>query len=182
MLNRVSWLGASSDAEIKRHRATVSYWLSRFDVLTDMAAAGSLNDTQLLFVAANASFRGAAPQTGDRKAAVERLDGVLQSYAEVLRHDPSFSDAAYNYEFVSRLRDTLAKAPGRASDRDKKTGPSTPESVSVDLPTGATIHGRPGGPPVGSNTGTIKTISPMRYDEREQQIDPGRGSEIKRKG
>ena len=28
----------------------------------------------------------------------------------------------------------------------------------------------------------FKTITPMRYDEREEQMDPGRGSKIRRKG
>jgi hypothetical protein len=28
----------------------------------------------------------------------------------------------------------------------------------------------------------FKTISPMRYDEREEQMDPGKGKVIRRKG
>jgi hypothetical protein len=28
----------------------------------------------------------------------------------------------------------------------------------------------------------FKTITPMRYDEREEQMDPGRGKEFRRKG
>ena len=29
---------------------------------------------------------------------------------------------------------------------------------------------------------TFKTVTPMRYDEREDQTEPGRGKEFKRKG
>ena len=65
----------------------------------------------MLLLAANAAFRASAPQGADRRDAVERLDGVIRAYAEVLRKDPSDADAAYNYEYVVRLRDTLAKAP-----------------------------------------------------------------------
>jgi hypothetical protein len=54
--------------------------------------------------------------------------------------------------------------------------------VSVDLPAGPTIHGRPGGPPEGESMGDFKTVTPMRYDEREEQMDPGRGQKIQRKG
>jgi hypothetical protein len=54
--------------------------------------------------------------------------------------------------------------------------------VSVDLPTGPTVHGRPGGPPEGTDMSDFKTITPMRYDEREEQMDPGRGKELRRKG
>ena len=132
-------------------------------------------------MAANAAFRTSAPQVGDRKAAVERLDAVIQQYADVLRKDPNNADAAYNYEFVSKMRDTLAKAPAKGSP-ERQEGGRKPELVSVDLPAGPTIHGRPGGPPEGTPMSDFKTITPMRYDEREEQMDPGRGKEIRRKG
>ena len=63
----------------KRHRATVTYWLARYDSLAESrwpTGQQAVNDPTLLFVAANAAFRTSAPQVGDRKAAVERLDGV----------------------------------------------------------------------------------------------------------
>ena len=45
--------------------------------------------------------------------AVERLDTVIQAYAEVLRSDPGNADAAYNYEYAVRFRDSIARArPG----------------------------------------------------------------------
>ena len=34
---------------------------------------------------------------------------MIQAYADVLRRSPANTDAAYNYEFASRLRDYLAK-------------------------------------------------------------------------
>ena len=53
---------------------------------------------------------------------------------------------------------------------------------SVDLPAGPTIHGNPGGPPDETPMGDFKTVTPMRYDEREEQMDPGRGQKLQRKG
>ena len=105
---------------------------------------------------------------------------MIQQYADVLRKDPTYSDAAYNYELVSKMRDTLAKGPAKPSAKDKKA--ERAQSVSIDLPTGPTIHGHPGAPPEGTAMSDFKTITPMRYDEREEQMDPGRGKEIKRKG
>jgi hypothetical protein len=101
----------------------------------------------------------------------------------VLRKDPSYTDAAYNYEFVARLRDTIAREkPAARAAREKKLAAAKPEIASVDLPAGPTIHGLPGGPPEGVPMSDFKTLSPMRYDEREEQMEPGRGKAIRRKG
>src|SRR5262249_57086094 len=101
--------------------------------------------------------------------------------AEVREREPENADASYNYESATKMRDTLAKGPAKPSPKDaKKT--ERAELVSVDLPSGPTVHGRPGAPPEGTPMSDFKTITPMRYDEREEQMDPGRGKEIKRKG
>ncbi len=176
-------IGVGAGAET-RHTATVDYWLARYTSLTEMTnpvSGAPPSDPQLLLLAANAAFRTSAPQSDDRKAAVQRLDAVVQAYADVLRRDPSLTDAAYNYEYVVKLRDRVAKGPARNA-RDAKKAPPAPEDVSVDLPAGPTIHGRPGGPPEGESMGDFKTVTPMRYDEREEQMDPGRGQKIQRKG
>jgi hypothetical protein len=181
--DRLPWPIGAAQNDVKRHRATVSYWRQRYDDLTEMAMATgqqAVTDPSLLLVSANASFRNSAPQEGDRKAAVERLDAVIQSYADVLRKNADAMDAAYNYEFVAKMRDTLSKAPAKAPA--SKKAPDKPVLVSVDLPTGPTVHGQPGAPPDGTDMSDFKTITPMRYDEREEQMDPGRGKEIRRKG
>lgn len=165
-----------------RHTATVNYWKARYTALTDMAAPGNgpaIQDAQVLFLAANAAFRTSAPQSEDKKGVVSRLDAVVQAYADVLRRDPNLSDAAFNYEFVVKLRDQIAKGPRGLKPSPKKA--ERPDE-SVDLPTGPTIHGRPGGPPESESMSDFKTVTPMRYDEREEQMDPGKGQKIQRKG
>jgi hypothetical protein len=184
VFNRLPWPGGEGSGDVRRHRATVSYWMVRYDSLADIPLATGqqqVNDPALLLLAANAAYRNSTPQVGDRKAAVERLDGVVQQYADVLRKDPDNADASYNYEFVTKMRDTLAKGPAKPSPKDAKKAEKA-ELVSVDLPSGPTVHGRPGAPPEGTPMSDFKTITPMRYDEREEQMDPGRGKEIKRKG
>lgn len=183
MWNRLPWPAGTSEEDVRRQRGTVAYWRTQYQSLADLTlatGAQALTDPHMLLVAANASFRAGTMDTTDRRAAVGRLDTVLLSYADVLRRDPDAADAAYNYEYVSRLRDTLAKAPARGAAREKKA--ADVEDTTVDLPAGPTIHGRPGGPPEGTDMSDFKTISPMRYDEREEQMDPGRGKEQKRKG
>ncbi len=185
MWNRLPIPGAAG-GDVERHRATVSYWLARYDSLSALSRATGPQapaDPAVLFIAANASFRAADALNVDRKAAVERLDGVAQVYAEVLRKSPENVEAAYNYELVTRMRDALSKAPGRGKAAKPAAKPDTkPAQTSVDLPAGPTVHGQPGGPPDGTDMSDFKTITPMRYDEREEQSDPGRGKEIRRKG
>jgi hypothetical protein len=188
LVERLPGMGSLAE-DVDRHKATVEYWLARYQSLADPSGANvagpSPDDPALRLVAANAQFRASSARTLEPKAAVERLDTVIQAYADVLRRDPSLSDAAYNYEFVARLRDTLAREkPATRAAREKKLAAATarPEEVSVDLPAGPTVHGVPGGPPEGVPMSDFKTLSPMRYDEREEQMEPGRGKAIRRKG
>jgi len=188
LLGRLPGMGSLAD-DIDRQKATVDYWLAHYQSLADPSgatgAAPAADDPTLRLVAANAQFRASAPRTADPKVAVERLDGVIQAYADVLRRDPSLSDAAYNYEYVARLRDTIAREkPAARAAREKKLASVVPktEEGTLDLPAGPTIHGLPGGPPEGVPMSDFKTLSPMRYDEREEQMEPGRGKAIRRKG
>ena len=172
-------MGALAD-EVQRHRTTMTYWLARYQALTpllDLTGALAVKDSGVLFAAANAAFRRSSPETGDRKRAVERLDNVVQAYADILRLDPSHLDAAYNYEYVARIRDTIArgKTPLHAV-------PNPTDAIRADLPTGPTVHGRPGMPPPEVDMATFKTLTPMKYEEREEMAEPGRGSIQRRRG
>lgn len=164
--------------DIRRIRATVAYWIGGYD---DVMEEGSQEvDPDILLTAANAAFRAsqreiAAPQQDQ----VQRLDGVLQAYASVLKASPRHADAAYNYEFVSRVRDEVAsRVPG-------KTAPTPAVAVRVrsgDLPEGNTIHGRPGGPPPEAKAEEFQVIAPMEYGDREAQPEATPGGKIQRKG
>ena len=70
-------------------------------------------DPEVLLAAANAAFRSHEREGGAGPAQVQRLDGVLQAYVAVLKAAPTHMDAAYNYEYVSRLRDQVARSAGK---------------------------------------------------------------------
>jgi hypothetical protein len=182
----------SLDEEIRQHRAYSDYWRLRADNgATDTilalpgARGGNQADTpeaadpEVMFVATNTAFRSATRQTTDRPRTVERLDTVIQAYGEVLRSDPANVDAAYNYEYAVRVRDTIARGRNTAA-RGRKTLDDE-LGASVDLPPGPTIHGRPGGPPPEIPGDQFRTIAPMPYEEREES-DPGRGPSPQRRG
>ncbi|MGE0703694.1 MAG: hypothetical protein AB7N65_27785 [Vicinamibacterales bacterium] len=165
------------------HQQTLAnYWRSQYEILTDpaglLAQEGAASDPELLFLAANAAFRVAQNNQADERATnVERLDRVIEDYAAVLRADGNYQDAAFNYEFVVRLRDLLAGT---------RNAQRIPENLGVpipspDLPVGPTIHGYPGGPPGELPGSEFNTIAPMPFEERDAN-DPGMGQVLRRRG
>jgi hypothetical protein len=145
--------------------------------MLDLTGQLAVKNSTILFAAANAAYRSTNPEAPDHKAATERLDRVMQAFADVLRLDPSQVDASYNYEYVARVRDIVAKGKKPAHPAANPT-----DTIKADLPPGLTVHGIPGFPPPEINMGDFKTLTPMKYEEREEQTDPGRGSAQKRRG
>jgi hypothetical protein len=179
---------ASLGNDVRRHRATVDYWQSRYDALTALqaavaAGAGANADPEVLLVEANAAFRVGQHQGGNRQIAVQRLDDVVQAYAVVLRAAPGHPDAAYNYEYVARVRDTMAKARQTApAVKEQKRAANEPSSTG-DLPLGPTIHGRPGAPPPEAAAGQrFQIIVPKEFDEREDKPTANPGGKPQRRG
>lgn len=179
--------------EVRRLRTNVAYWRAQHEVSAELAAssaapgapaAGNVDDSRsgdapdadLMFAAANSAFRESQRQIGERGLVIERLDNVLQAYAEVIRADSGNADAAFNYEFVARYRDTLAR--GRGPIRASERAPNEETGRSVDLPAGSTIHGRPGAPPPELRGEDFKTLVPMPAEEVPE--DPGEGTRRRR--
>ena len=175
LLSRVSLPFISSGAA-DNEKATMNYWQARYEALAPLAGGtsgqGKTTDPNVLLIAANAAFR--ATHQEDGKAAVGQLDAVMQSYGDVLREDPNNLDASYNYEYVARLRDQIAK--GKPPKREQTV------ALSTDLPVGPTLHGRPGGPPPEVAMKDFKTVSPLENDERGEQIEVGRRPVQRKRG
>ena len=146
------------------------------------SATVSKNDGGLakMAAAANAAFRQSQPDKGAPKDAITRLDGVLLAYADVLRADPTFADAAFNYEYVARLRDTLSR--GKPLPQAPPIPEDDPARRDIELPNGPTPHGSAGESPSNEEALKIKVITPLRSDEREDAQQAGSGSKPRRKG
>jgi hypothetical protein len=169
----------SLSGDIRRIRATVAYWLGGYDEV--MEERDQELDPEVLLTAANAAFRSSerdAAATGQQEQ-VQRLDGVLQAYAAVLKAAPRHADAAYNYEYVSRVRDRVAS---RVAGKTPPPPAPVAAALAGDLPGGPTIHGRPGGPPPEAKTEEFQVIAPMEYGDREAQPEATPGGKIQRKG
>ncbi len=119
-------------------------------------------------IIANAAYREIAGPVNE-----DRLEGVARLYLDVLERDPERIDAAYNYEFVLRRRNALAR--DRAAKRPSNTPPAGPHAES-------TLHGTPGTAPAQTDMGDFKIIVPQRPEERRSQPDAGSGAAKVRKG
>jgi hypothetical protein len=169
-------------------RATVAYWLERYgDVAADSGPDRDAAAAEILLIAANAAFRESQRDAGTGAAAIQRLDGVLQAYASALKASPQSSRAlgaealakaaAYNYEYVARLRDQVARSQGKV-----KLPPAPAAAMAGDLPAGSTIHGRPGMPPPEAKMEDIEILAPLEYGDREAQPEATPGGKRERKG
>jgi hypothetical protein len=164
--------------DVRIAKATVAYWLGRYGaVAADTTDVES--DAAILLTAANAAYREAQRDPAVGPAAVQRLDGVLQAYASALKASPRNVEAAYNYEYVARIRDQVARSPqGRIAGSTTAAGPV----MGGDLPAGPTIHGGPGAPPPDAKMEELQTIAPMEYGDREAQPEATPGAKRERKG
>ena len=186
-----SVLGRSNDAA--RQRATVQYWLAEFATLRpERDTDGNLvnDDPERLFVGANAAYRATIWAGDDGETVAERLEGVLEAYADVLRVDATHVDAAYNYEYVARLRAALSagrRPPNARLDAvqagaDPGGQPRSNLAAQGQLPDGPTLHGWPGAPPRDMTVDQFRVYVPLRPTEREESNDAGKGPQKARKG
>jgi hypothetical protein len=159
--------------------ATVEYWLGRYDDLVEQQSGAT--DADLLLVAANAAFRSARRDQTVGPEAARQLDPVMRAYANVLRAAPHHPDAAYNLEYVSRLRNRLAGLkPQPPRDREPPRGARPIETA--DLPRGPTVHGLPGGPPPELKMEEIEVLTPRGFEERDADPEQAPGVRMRRKG
>jgi hypothetical protein len=180
---RAGWSGyfpgvRSLEDDVRVEAASVAYWLGRYQDVnanTDNAEA----DAAVLLTAANAAFRQSQRDPGTGQAAVQQLDSVLNAYSSALKASARHVEAAYNYEFVARLRDQVARSQGKPS---RTTGAPVVAERTGDLPSGATIHGRPGAPPPEAKMEDLQMLAPMEYGDREAQPEATPGGKRERKG
>jgi len=147
--------------DAKALASTAGYWRG------DYEAAIQNPDAKLL--AANAQFRKIRETGGSWQAVVGRMDSVVKQYAEILRENPNNTEAAFNYEYVVRLRAVIAA-------RKLPVAPVDGKNANIS------IHGSAGAPPEESDMKKFKMIVPMRPDERLEAEKAGKGTTKVRKG
>jgi hypothetical protein len=174
--SRLPWVGDGPVSAVRTRRAAVKYWQRKYSALapTDVAdplADAGVSNLPLQVVVADSVYRISQAGAKDRAAMVKALDGAIDAYHTVLRNArrpddaPYAEEAAYNYEYVVRLRNEIANGRRRAlpSTRDES------EFGSEGKPEDPTFENQ------------FKQYIPLEKDER-QDDNPGKISPPVRKG
>jgi hypothetical protein len=109
----VPWLGRDDRQEIRARTAALQYWKKDYDELVPaqaepVAAVGDDN-VELQLVVANAAYRLGQGRAKDKATTMKALEEAASGYLTVLKNNTWHTEAAFNYEYIVRLRDELAK-------------------------------------------------------------------------
>ena len=167
----VPWLGRDERQEIRARGAALQYWKKQYDELVPaqaepVAAVGDDN-VELQLVVANAAYRLGQGRSKDKTTTMKALEEAAAGYLTVLKNNTWHSDAAYNYEYIVRLRDELAKG---------KNPPQQPPSDNSEL-------GEGGAPTPETTKQGFEIYVPLQNDEKSPSGgDAGKASTKDRKG
>lgn len=164
------WLFGETRADIVARQAAIRYWQADYGGLLadygDVASAEVGENLPLQFIIANAAYRAGLAAPADRAQLLSALDGAIGAYRGVLQESPGHRDAAYNYEYLLRLRADVA-AGAEPPDRRQS------------------LHGQEGESPEDVQLEDIKIYVPVQRDvdpEMDEAPTLGAGSRIRRRG
>jgi hypothetical protein len=173
-LQYARWLpriGDNTVREVRARQAALQYWQGGYEKVLPaqaepVAAVDESND-ELQLVVANAAFRVGLKGVTDKTAAVQALNEAANGYLTVLKNNHWHEEAAYNYEYVIRLRDEIAKGRKPPSDQPQQ---------GMDL-------GESGAPSDATSTKGFQIYVPLQGDEKSPEGgDAGKAAEKVRKG
>ncbi len=173
-LRYARWLpriGDETVREVRARQAALQYSQGDFaKVLPAQAepvAAVDESNVELQLVVANAAYRTGLKGVTERAAALQALNEIANGYLTVLKNNTWHEEAAYNYEWVIRLRDEVAK--GRRPPA---------EQLGQDMELGSR-----GAPADATTTKGFQIYIPLQGDEKSPEGgDAAKAAEKVRKG
>lgn len=128
----VPFLGSDARQEIRARQAAIQYWQRQYDVVLPAAAepvaAVDEENVELQLVVANSAHRVNQRQFKDKGSTVKALEASAAGYLTVLKNNTWHPDAAFNYEYIIRLRDAAAKGsqppPPKENEEESDNGES----------------------------------------------------------
>jgi len=154
--------------ELEISRARVKYWEKNYSRLIDNGSDHDGEDPDLRFIRANASYKNVEIEK-DKSRLLEGIESAINGYIYTIRNDSKNLNAAFNYEYLLRVRSDTTK---------NKKHNGQPLSSSPG------IHGQRGKQAEGEDEGKIKIHIPLTNEEGEESKDgkdPAKG-DVKRKG
>lgn len=166
----VPQVGDDTVREVRARQAALLYaqgdFASVLPAQAEPVAAVDESNVELQLVVANAAFRAGLKGVTERAAALQALSEVANGYLTVLKNNTWHEEAAYNYEYVIRLRDEVAK--GRRLP---------PEITPSDMELGSR------GAPSDATTKGFQIYVPLQGDEKSPEGgDAAKATEKTRKG
>ena len=163
-------VGARAERDLATRRAALHYWKKDYaSVLpreTDPVGAVDTANVDLQLVVANASFRNAQRGISDKAVQLQVLDEAIGSYMAVLKSETWHPDAAFNYEYLQRLRTEVAQGKRKPGAMDEKSD----------------TLGEQGQPAPNSSTKKFEIYVPLEGSERTESGEAGKGGPIQKKG
>jgi hypothetical protein len=164
------WIGSSVMEDIHTRRTAIRYWRRQYQEIVGEQAdpVGSIasDNLEMQFIVANAVYRVGESSGRDQHATLDALDTAIAGYATLLKNAARHERAAYNYEYVVRLRRDFNKQ-------------SRKPRLSADA---QSPHGRASAPAARAETKQFKTLIPLDSEERKNEGVAGKATPIKRKG
>ena len=118
--SRVPGVGTATLNDVRARKAALRYWQRQYGEFVPAGRTDPVDDVapdnvQQQLLVANAVFRSGQARPSDRAATLQMLDAGINAYLTVVRNaarpeDASYlEDAAYNYEYLVRLRNEMAR-------------------------------------------------------------------------
>ena len=157
--------------EARAYTAAILYWERAYDELlpdgADPVTTIEEGNAELQLTVANAAYRKGQKRYGDAASTKQALEESASGYLTVLKSGAWHQDAAYNYEYVARLRDEQARGrrPPEATTRRRR--PTTAQG---------------GAPSEATSQEGFEVYIPLESTEKPAGGDAGKAPPKERKG
>ena len=167
--SHLPWVGNGPVNDVRARKAALKYWQRQYWAIVpqqpDAVDSVASDNVDLQLVVADAVYRAGQAQAADRESLMMALDAGINSYLTVLKNAAQREEAAYNYEYLIRLRDELDKR-GRRPAKAEEKGPD----------------GAAGAPAEAQLDNEFKIYVPLDPGERKDAGEAGKALPARRKG
>ena len=164
--------GDHARGEMKARQAALKYWQQEYKELlpreADPVGAVEGEDVGLQMLVANGAYRAGQMKAKDREQSFQAIQDAVSGYMTVLKGQNWDERAAYNYEFLVRVRDELRNGK-------RKGLPPPPMEQQGN-------NGEAGAPFEPTNTKAFEIYIPLEEQERTKASEAGKAAPNARKG